>query len=1049
MKRIFVAALGTLVAVGILPFGSSQAATSGPGHPDCLAYGESCEYWAARYDGPAATSDQARWVDVAPDGATVYVTGQSVGETSGGGFGNDWMTIAYDAATGDVIWEARRDGPVEGEDGGQALVVSPDGARLYVTGHSETATRTDYATVAYDAGTGRELWEARYDGGSEDVPLRMLISPTGDRIYVTGYSIGALHDFATVAYDADGSQLWVARFAGAGVDIATGIGVDAAAGRVYVTGLSAGPTLQDYATIAYDAATGDELWTDRYDGPAAGNDVSTSLAVSSSGTIFVSGHSAGTDTGNDLATVAYDGSGQRLWVARYDGPGNGAEQTTGALAVSPDGERVYVGGTSLGDGTGSDYAVIAYEAASGAVLWGSRYAHPSGRTDALGTIVASPDGNYVFATGRSVAWEGHEDATTVTFDAGSGEILWVSRYNTPENGSDWGLRAAVSRDSTRVYVTGMTNFGSGCSTCWDYLSLAYDAVPPGPRPPERPDPTPDPDPGTDPGPQPEPTYPVEPADSRSTYPAPAELNDTYIEDQWGAQKIAASEVWHEYNTTGFGIKVAVIDTGVDLEHEDLQCPGKLEVWPNAEIRPPNQSDGSPDDDRGHGTHVAGIIGACSNNATGMIGVAPDATLVPIQALRSGGSTPVPTIGAAVVRAVNFGAHVINLSLGTNAASTYVFDPDQADFALEYAHRSGVVIVAAAGNDTLPLCNYPAKHPNVLCVGATDPNDVRTYYSSGPNKPAEDRSVTPGVVAPGGTSVPVFCGAYDFDILSLWPPERDTCDEGRLGYRDTAGTSMAAPHVAGLAALLYDRLGGVRSEENAQRVTDAIVSTADDLGLPGPDPLYGYGRVNATRAAETIPLTPHETSLALAASTPNFGQYSDDMTFEARLTHVATGRGMPGAKVTFGLEGSGGSHTWATTTNGDGIATVELTLTVTPGIYTLSAEYAGDAEQYAPAEDARHFFVAKESAQMTIEIAGRGRDRSLLALLRDDDPEPHPIADREVRFFVDGTEVGSAITNGDGLASLPVSGRDGHGHHVYEAMFDGDTFYAKARAITET
>jgi outer membrane protein assembly factor BamB len=142
---------------------------------------------------------------VSPDGAAVFVTGQSPGSVTA----NDYATIAYDAATGAKLWVRRYNGPTNGEDGATALAVSPDGAAVFVTGYSAgSETSLDYATAAYDASTGAKLWSSRYNGPANgiDFPIALAVSPDGAAVFVTGASErpGGVYsyDYATVAYSA-------------------------------------------------------------------------------------------------------------------------------------------------------------------------------------------------------------------------------------------------------------------------------------------------------------------------------------------------------------------------------------------------------------------------------------------------------------------------------------------------------------------------------------------------------------------------------------------------------------------------------------------------------------------------------------------------------------------------------------------------------------------------------------------------------------------------------------------------------------------------------
>ncbi len=159
----------------------------------------------------------------------------------------------------------------------------------------------------------------------------------------------------------------------------------------------------DYATIAYDARTGARLWMARYNGPGNIDDFPVSLGVSPDGArVFVTGGSGGLQTRRDFATIAYNAeTGARLWLARYDGPASDSDSARD-LAVSPDGTTVFVTGTAYGLGTVTDYTTIAYDAANGARLWAARYDGPISMWDYASSLAVSPDGTAVFVTGASI-----------------------------------------------------------------------------------------------------------------------------------------------------------------------------------------------------------------------------------------------------------------------------------------------------------------------------------------------------------------------------------------------------------------------------------------------------------------------------------------------------------------------------------------------------------------------------------------------------------------------------------------------------------------------
>src|SRR5207247_996983 len=166
--------------------------------------------------------------------------------------------------------------------------------------------------------------------------------------------------------------------------------------------------------------------------PGNGSEVAYSMAGSPDGTrVFLTGGSEGSGTDFDYATAAYDAAtGARVWARRYNGPGNGADIAY-SLAVSPDGTRVVVAGSSVGAGTAEDYATVAYDAATGGRLWANRYNGPGNAYDKAWSLAVSPDGTRVAVTGSSTGSGSAEDYATVAYDAATGGRLWGRRYNGP------------------------------------------------------------------------------------------------------------------------------------------------------------------------------------------------------------------------------------------------------------------------------------------------------------------------------------------------------------------------------------------------------------------------------------------------------------------------------------------------------------------------------------------------------------------------------------------------------------------------------------------
>ncbi|OGH59803.1 MAG: hypothetical protein A2725_02180 [Candidatus Magasanikbacteria bacterium RIFCSPHIGHO2_01_FULL_33_34] len=273
---------------------------------------------------------------------------------------------------------------------------------------------------------------------------------------------------------------------------------------------------------------------------------------------------------------------------------------------------------------------------------------------------------------------------------------------------------------------------------------------------------------------------------------------------WGVDRIDAELS----PNTGAGIKVAVIDSGIDMDHPDLIAnlkggvnfvsKGRLAADPN-----------KWDDDNGHGTHVAGTI-AATNNEIGVVGVAPNTELYAVKSLDSRGNGYLSDIIAGLEWAVANDMDVVNMSLGTTSDIQAFHD------AIDAAYSAGVVLVAAAGNsgDGDPNTNnveYPAKYSSVIAVGATDVADNSPYWSS--------EGVEVEVSAPGVNILSTYKGG---------------------SYTTLSGTSMASPHVTGVIALLLES----NPLLTPVQVRTTLQTTANDLGDIGHDNVYGYGLVDA-------------------------------------------------------------------------------------------------------------------------------------------------------------------------------------------------------------
>jgi len=297
-------------------------------------------------------------------------------------------------------------------------------------------------------------------------------------------------------------------------------------------------------------------------------------------------------------------------------------------------------------------------------------------------------------------------------------------------------------------------------------------------------------------------------------------NDAYYGDQWALPIIKAPQAWDV--TTGGEVIVAVVDTGVDYSHEDLA--GKVIKGYDYV-----NNDNDPMDDHYHGTHVAGTIAGVTNNGIGIAGVSWGAKILAVKVLDASGTGTSFSVAQGIRYAADYGAKIINLSLGGPEPSATLSD------AIAYAHGKGCIIVAAAGNEGTDAALYPAAYQNVIGVGATGINDLKASYSN--------YGWYVDVAAPGG----------DGDLNIIPSNGILSCYLGN-SYAWAEGTSMAAPHVAGLAALIASRYPGKTGDQLARSIMRAV----DDLGVPGRDDIYGYGRINAEKAVTSAFVSSEET-----------------------------------------------------------------------------------------------------------------------------------------------------------------------------------------------
>ncbi len=285
-------------------------------------------------------------------------------------------------------------------------------------------------------------------------------------------------------------------------------------------------------------------------------------------------------------------------------------------------------------------------------------------------------------------------------------------------------------------------------------------------------------------------------------------NDPDYDKQWNLRSINVESAWDE--TKGSGVTVAVIDTGIS-EVPDLKATKFVKGYDFVNDR----IDAS--DDAGHGTHVAGTIAQSTNNNYGVAGIAYEASLMPLKVLGASGGGTVADIAEAIRYAVDNGADVINMSLGGAGESQLMED------AINYAHQKGVVVIAAAGNSNQNSASYPARYPHVIGVAALDSVGVKAPYSN--------FGAGVDLSAPGGSEAGKI-------LQETIDPE-----SGQSIFEGYQGTSMAAPHVAGVAALV--KAAGVKEPDEILNILKQSSRVVKE------DPLnhFGAGHLDAAAAVK--------------------------------------------------------------------------------------------------------------------------------------------------------------------------------------------------------
>ena len=470
------AAVIALAATGVFAVAapSAAAASSGAGTAHRAAGSErsstavpgGTQAWIQRFGG-AHLSATASSVATSPDKAVVYVTG--ITRKTATGLRNQ-VTVAYSAATGKQLWLERYQGQgnhPRGSLGVPSITVSPDGATVYVAGDlAHGSGHNDYLVVAYNAATGTQRWALSAQSFASIANFdAVAVSPDSATVYITGtqdsFGGSAFKSYETIALKAaTGATVWNTRtrFPPHVFHDVTSIAVSPDGSTVFVGGSS--------GTVAYDAATGAQLWLDAYKQASDRDPVSLAGSADSATVYVASSGSAPGSGGAHYWTAALNAStGAQLWQATYRGAGTAEHVAATAIALSPDGSQVYVSGSA----TAGEYTTIDYNAATGTQAWLQQSPNVGGTVQTPAFLAVSPDGSEVAVTGASDQASGRFGYQTAAFDAATGAPRWSAAYQgTGEASQPAGI--TFSQSGAQVIVTGTSGPPSGQSV---FATVAY------------------------------------------------------------------------------------------------------------------------------------------------------------------------------------------------------------------------------------------------------------------------------------------------------------------------------------------------------------------------------------------------------------------------------------------------------------------------------------------------------------------------------------------------------------------------------------------------
>jgi hypothetical protein len=868
-------------------------------------------------------------------------------------------------------------------------MVAVDAAgNTYVAGDSlGSGTGLDIVTIKFGL-DGSQIWARRYNGPAnlDDVAWNLALDSSGN-VFVSGRAGITFQDtdYLTIKYDPSGNLLWSKRYNGPGnrEDVPYSMVVDPS-GNSYVTGYSyGGATNWDFATVKYDPA-GNQLWASRYADPS--EDTALSMAVDAEGAVYVAGRSwKGSTNGRyDCRLVKYDSNGSQLWTQTYNGPANWDDEAT-AMGLDSSG-NVYIGGYSTGNGTGSDYTTIKYDP-GGTRLWVARYDGPAHNSDAIGGVAVEPGGG-VWVTGSSRATSTTSGFATIKYDT-NGAQVWLARR---DGAAGLGGGRSIALDGAgNAFVAGQDFINNSL----DLAVVKYSAG------------------GSE-------TW-------LNRYDGPAHGEDFALSvalDAYGNAFVSGSSMGSGTARDLVAIKHALgaIATSIAL----------------------------PD--------VSGSVGqtvtlSASLTATG----GPAMSGVPVSIKVDGADVPgsPATTDASGNANVSFtlvegsvGQHALSASYGGDgghlaysaSAKLYVAKADTSLTAEDTSGDAGGSIslkTKLLRSDGHPLAGKLVRfevNGSAAGTGTTDAEGVASSsYTIASDSTAGEQSVNV-----------YFDGDADYSASNA---------VAKISVR--VGTSLSVFDANGKAGGNVSLRAQLRSG-NAGVAGKSVRFSID--GQPA-----GSGLTDADGYAEAPHVITEASGVhALTAAFDGDAQHRSSVSDPGKLTinmtqtilnvsNIVTVRGKT-IKLRATLKGAGvpltgqmiafkidGASLGSAVTNSDGIAQLSHEVTESLGIHTICGEYAGDASKFLASSGAGTLTVNPISTWLGVSHipAQQGETVELKAKLRAHDEQ---LVGRTISFRIDGEAVGEAVTDANGVATLPHEVTESLGTHVITASFAGDETY---------